>query len=315
MVGGRQVSRSFALAGWRCGIVLLAALAPHAHVQPAIGAESAQACAGLVPGPRHTVAHVIDGETLALDDGRELRLIGALAPRALDAGAEPGLWPMEVAARAELEALALGKTVEIAFGGERTDRYGRLQGHAFIDQGAERRWLQGHLLRQGLARAYALAGNRACAEALLAAEHAARTTARGLWGEAAYHVRTASKPQALERYRATFQVVEGRIARVGQRRGTIYLNFARGPRHGREHDGPDRERRRGFSASIRSADLALIAPHGRKPAGLEGRSVRVRGWIEDRNGPMIDLSAGGQLEIIEDEARTAAEPGLAPAPR
>src|SRR5581483_9604137 len=40
------------------------------------------ACAGLEEGPTRSVARIIDGETVALDDGSELRLIGALAPRA-----------------------------------------------------------------------------------------------------------------------------------------------------------------------------------------------------------------------------------------
>ena len=60
--------------------------------------EARPACAGLEPGPTRTVTRILDGETVALDDGTELRLIGALAPRAIDAGAEPGTWPAEIAA-------------------------------------------------------------------------------------------------------------------------------------------------------------------------------------------------------------------------
>ena len=53
-------------------------------------------------GTTHSVAKVIDGETLALDDGREVRLIGALAPKAIEVGAEAGAWPPEIAAHAAL---------------------------------------------------------------------------------------------------------------------------------------------------------------------------------------------------------------------
>ena len=265
-----------------------------------------EACAGLESGPQRTVARVIDGETVALDDGSELRLIGALAPRALDAGAEPGQWPMEVAAKAELEALALGRSIDIGFGGERADRYGRLQGHAYIVQGGERRWLQGHMLEQGLARAYTLAGNRACAEALLASERLAREAKRGLWAEAAYQVRSAERLSELARYRTTFQLIEGRIARVGQARGTVYLNFDAGQRRGLQQGLP-----RGLSVSVRRGDLDLPGDQARDAKGLAGRTVRVRGWIEDRNGLTIDLSAGGQLEILETATigagRTGAE--------
>src|SRR5438477_1821388 len=148
----------------------------------AFGASSWQAsalddtrpsCSGLEPGPARTVTRIIDGETAALDDGGELRLVGALAPRAFDARTELGTWPAEIAAREELRALLLGKSVELAFGGERRDRYGRLQAHAYVHEGDARRWVQGHLLEQGLARAYIAAGNRACADALLVAERRA----------------------------------------------------------------------------------------------------------------------------------------------
>ena len=39
--------------------------------------EPRPSCTGLEPGPARTVTRVIDGETAALDDGTELRLIGA----------------------------------------------------------------------------------------------------------------------------------------------------------------------------------------------------------------------------------------------
>lgn len=246
-------------------------------------------CAGLIPAPSRTVARVIDGETVALDDGSELRLIGALAPRAIDSGAQPGTWPLEVEAAAELAALVLGKSVELAFGGERSDRHGRLQAHAFVAGGGARRWVQGHLLEQGLARAYAQAGNRACARELLEAESVARVARRGLWADAAYRIRSAELPDELVDYRNTFQIVEGRIVRVAQTRGTVYLNF-----------GPSRL---AFAVSLRRGDRALLGADSGDVRALEGAHVRVRGWIEVRgHGPMIDLSTAGLLEPVAGRA-------------
>ncbi len=264
-------------------------------------------CAGLQPGVTHTVTRIIDGETLALDDGRELRLIGALAPRAIDVGAAPGTWPLEIAAAAELRALVLGKSIELAFGGERIDRHARLQAHAFWMEGQRRRWVQGHLLEQGLARAYVQAGNRACAGELLEAEETARRERRGLWAEAAYEVRPADPPQALLRQRGTYQVVLGRIARVGQSRWLIYLNFGFG--------------RQALSATLRRVDgEALLGAPPSDPKQLEGKLLRVRGWIERRHaggvsragGPVIDLSAAGMVEVVDEPAATS---GGAPRPR
>ena len=39
-------------------------------------------------GELHSVVRVLDGETLVIDGGGEVRLIGALAPRAWDAASE-----------------------------------------------------------------------------------------------------------------------------------------------------------------------------------------------------------------------------------
>ena len=257
---------------------------------PALGAMP---CVGLESGPTHSVTRVLDGETVVLDDTRELRLIGALAPRALDADAEPGAWPTEAAATEALRALVLGKSIEPRSVGERIDRYGRLQAHAFLVEGDARRWVQGALLQQGHARAYAVAGDRSCAEDLLAAERPAREARLGLWAEAAYQVRSADNPAELMRFRTTFQVVEGMIVRVGLTSGSIYLNF-------------DRDWRRGFSVSLRRDDSALLGPYAGNPKSLEGRSVRVRGWIDQRGGaPVIDMSAGGLIEVSE----TPAAPG------
>jgi endonuclease YncB( thermonuclease family) len=245
-------------------------------------------CADLVPGPTRSVARIIDGETLALDDGSEVRLIGALAPRASDAGATVGTWPAEIAAVAELEGLVLAKTVELAFGGERADRYGRALAHVSWHDGEHHRWLQGHMLQQGLARAYVQAGNRACAPELLGAERIARAAHRGLWAEAAYAVRPAASPLGLLHRLGSFQLIEGRLERVRQGRSTIYLDF---------------EGVRGrFSASLRRADRALLGVSAGNPEAIEGRHVRVRGWIERRSGafagPIIDLSAGGLVEVL-----------------
>jgi endonuclease YncB( thermonuclease family) len=254
-------------------------------------AEPAAGCADLVPGPTHTVTRIVDAETVALDDGSELRLIGALAPRAIDVGADPGTWPPEIAARAELGAILLGRSIELAFGGERTDRYGRLQAHAFWMEGERRRWVQGHLLEQGLARAYLQAGSRACSGVLLEAERAARQANRGLWADAAYRVRSADATLELARYRSTFQVVEGEIERVAQVRGAVYLNFGRG--------------RGAFAVSLRRGDRGLLGAFAENPATLEGRRVRVRGWIEQRQGPTINLSAGGLIEVLDESVPQA----------
>jgi len=250
-------------------------------------AEDGATCAALEAGPVRTVTRVIDGETLALDDGSELRFAGTLGPRAIDIDAVPGTWRLETAAIEALQALVLGRSIEIRFsGGERRDRYGRIKGHALLKADDGTGWVQGRLLTAGLARAYSLGADRGCAGELLAAERSAREARVGVWAEAAYAIRAAEPSAALLRDLATFQLVEGRVARVATTRGSVYLNFGTG-------------RRRGFSASLKLGDRDRLGAFAANPKGLEGSLVRVRGWIAQRSGePFIDLSAAGDLEVI-----------------
>jgi micrococcal nuclease len=247
------------------------------------GAHSAGADCTLEPGPTRAVARVLDGETLALDDGVEVRLIGALSPRPVEAAADVGYWPPEREAIAELMRLVLGHSVELAFGGRRKDRYGRLLAHVFVRSDSERVWVQGHMLRSGHARAYSLPGNAACIDELIAHERFAREARKGLWDHAAYQIRSADSTRELLRWRSSFQIVEGRVARVANVRGRVFLNF-----------GDDW--REDFTAIVRrrlqSPDLDLDT--------LAGRRVRVRGWIERRAGPAIDIHHPNHIEIVED---------------
>lgn len=278
----------------RCIYLFLWAMAAAAAAcGPARG--ETQACDGLQAGPALTVAQVLDGETLLLHDGTQLRLIGALAPHGSDAGARPQAWPFEVAARAELEALVLGRTIEIGYGGAQRDRYGRHLGHAFLPPGAAdgaRLWVQGRMLSLGLARAATTPQNGACAGALLAAERAARTHRLGLWAEAAYAVRRADAPEALVPLRGSFQVVEGRVTRARRVRAGLRLEFA-----------PE-GRRFGLTVQVpapRSGSNRAEA--GRLPTldQMQAAVVRVRGWVEERGtGPVIDLGFGGNLEILDE---------------
>lgn len=241
------------------------------------------ACA-LEPGLRASVVRVIDSQTVTLDDGREVRLIGALGPTPdmpstpADMSAD---WPPERQAHAALEALVAGRAVELRFQGRRSDRYGRALAQLFV--GGD--WVQKSLVGAGHARAYGLPGNVACLTELLSAERDARDARRGLWAFEGYAVRDAGDPKGLLRLAGRFALVEGRVVRVGRTAKTLYLNF-----------GDDW--RSDFTASIASAVLRESATAADALDALAGRRVRVRGWIERRNGPMIVLNTPDEIEVL-----------------
>lgn len=242
----------------------------------------------LSPSPASsTVVRIIDGETLALDDGSSVRLIGALAPRRFESPDDPAVWPPEQEARTALEQLVLGKPVELAVAGRQTDRYGRLLAHAFVQHDGGRVWVQEHMVRNGHARAYALRDSTSCIESLLAAEGDARGAGLGLWAHPAYRIRSAEQIRELLRDRSSYQIIEGRIVEAADVRGQMYLNFGK-------------DWRTDFTASARPRERKAIEGGGLDLKSLQGRRVRIRGWIDRRSGPAIELHHISQIEVLPD---------------
>ncbi len=284
-----QPSLSFSVAGLGIFALLL--------VTPAAAQEQREPPCELDAGPTRAVVRVIDAETVLLDDNREVRLIGALAPRSPDMSPAAPAWPPEQRAEAALRDLVQGSSVELAYGEERVDRYGRLLAHLFLNRGGERVWVQGALLSGGNARAYGLPGSFACMRELLAHERVARDAQAGLWGNAAYATRRTLRPRALLRFRNTYQIVEGRLVHVVSTKSRTYLNFGE-------------DWRTDFTAGIAAKLMRAHPAWAKTLAGLEGRNVEVRGWIEYRNGPFIELEDPSQITTVEDRAHPpSAAPG------
>lgn len=252
-----------------------------ASVVPGAAAQAPTLPDTLVPRHQARVVEVVDGDTLLLDDGGEVRLVGIQAPK-LPLG-RPGFqaWPLAEESRQALVDAALDREVGLAFGGREEDRYGRLLAHLVRDDGV---WLQGLLLAQGMARVYSFPDNRTAVAEMLAIEREARAAGVGLWADPFYAIRS---PEAAGDYLDTFQLVEGRIVDAATVRGRVYLNF-----------GADW--RDDFTVSISAGDVEPFLALGIDFESLIGQRIRVRGWLYRRNGPMIDATHPEQVEILPD---------------
>ena len=200
-------------------------------------------------------------------------------------------WPLADEARAALIEIALERRVTLSYGGRRTDRYGRALAHLHVEAGqtgdrqtSNRLWLQGALLRRGLARVYSFRDNRALIAEMLALESEARAAGRGIWDHPFYTVRAAEPPRlAIDR----FTLVEGLVVAVAIVRKRAYLNF-----------GADWKS--DFTVSIAPRDRLLFEREGIDLEALEGRVLRVRGWVESWNGPMIKVTHPEQIEVLSE---------------
>jgi endonuclease YncB( thermonuclease family) len=288
-------------AGIIAGLSLLGALAGSAAAAPArtvaVAVVPGAACRFDVIGSGRVVA-VLDGRSLALDDGREVRLAGIDIPSAPSLGDKslgdksPGdsgpRAAAALAAKAGLESLVLGQTVELRQHQQESDRYGRIL--AFVSllslpEGAEpsvAHWLIG----RGFARVGASLGDPACTTELLSRERVARTQRLGLWGEPDYAIMSAENGAELLGQEGHFVVVEGKVASVRESGGVIYMNFGR-------------RWSQALTVTILKRHERSFAAAGLQPDRLANLRLRVRGYIEERSGPRIEATRPEQIEIAE----------------
>ena len=235
---------------------------------------------GLVVSAQTKAVKAIDSDTLALDDGRQLRLVAIFTVKAPSGPQDTPRAALAASARALLDRLGSGRALDLAFDSARGDRYGRTLAHAINDQGA---WLQGEMLRAGLAQVATTADARAGAAAMLALEAEARQARRGMWAHGGWRVRGSDTLTA--RDADSFQIVEGAVRDIATVKGRTYLNFGE-------------DWRSDFTVAIAPAVAKLCRSAGLDPASLAGKSLRVRGWIRLQNGPLIELTHPEQIEVL-----------------
>lgn len=235
--------------------------------------------ADLPDGGTAQVVRVVDGDTVVLADGRQVRLVGIQAPKLPLGRPNFKAWPLGEEAKTALEKMILGKTAQLRLAPAPQDRHGRVLAHLVDIQ--DQVWAQGELLAQGLARVYTFPDNRVLAEEQLILERQARGENRGIWALPYYAVRT---PEHVRHEVGTFQIVEGRVMDVAQVKKRIYINF-----------GPDW--RSDFTIKLDVRNKGLFETAGIDLLALKGKRVRVRGWIKSQNGPMIELDHPERLEL------------------
>ncbi|TKT73937.1 thermonuclease family protein [Afipia massiliensis] len=249
------------IAGFAIGIALIICTC----VQPALAA-----CAFALQGDGR-VSRVLDAKTFRLEDGREVRLAGIeLAADSTDRG------------KAMLVARIEGRDVSLYGSDDTPDRYGRQP--AFIALKGSATPIQLAMLTGGEALASPTVSDPACSRALLAAEAAARAARRGIWTGSAALKNAESTDDILARL-GRFTAVEGTVSSARLAGATFYVNFGR-------------RWTRDFAVTISRRMIASVEAAGIDLKSLKGKRIRVRGWIEKRGGPRIEITHAGQLELI-----------------
>lgn len=230
------------------------------------GPANAGGCSFEPQGEGHVV-EIINGKTMRLSDGREIRLVGIEAT---------------ASGRAALAAIVADKDVTLRGTDDTPDRYGRQS--AFVFLGSADTSVQALLLAEGAGLVLPEIADMACSSALLAAEAEARGAKRGIWNSPTV-IKNAESPDDILAGIGRLTVVEGRVLSVRQAGTTTYLNFGR-------------NFTRDFAVTISRRMMPAVESAGVALKSLENRRIRVRGWVEARPGPRIEVHQAGQIEVL-----------------
>ncbi|MFA6130165.1 MAG: thermonuclease family protein [Candidatus Omnitrophota bacterium] len=137
------------------------------------------------------VTRVVDGDTLKLENGKYLRLIGIDTPEMHESAklhrdaqrSKQSVWEIKKLGRQSYEftrKLAQGKRVRLEFDKERYDKYKRILAYVYLADG---RFLNALIVEEGYASLMTYPPNVKYADLFSSLYQQARKNKRGLWGQ------------------------------------------------------------------------------------------------------------------------------------
>ena len=180
----------------------------------------------------------------------------------------------------------VGTNISLSASAKQADRYGVVHVQAF--QNTHKAWLQGKLLQTGSALLNGSSENLSqdCLTIMRRAEHAAISSKAGLWAQedALFNANQVAELATRTGY---FTVVEGNVVSIGDRKRRLYLNFG-------QNWSQD------FTLSVVKKGKGAFKGSLNLLKGLKGKTIRVRGILEQRQGPLIRLFDEAQIEVIDE---------------
>ena len=186
----------------------------------------------------------------------------------------------KAALKDSIEEMVGGRMVRIGHQHDQPafDRYGCLHAIVETEEGVS---LQEALLRRGLAMARPSLSSTMPVDidGWLAIEDKARRAGLGLWRDQRFRPK---KAKAAAEHIGKTSLVEGRVVRTSSNDRYTYLNFGQ-------------DWRTDFTVRIRNK---LLKQDGIEPGRFDGKQLRVRGFIQESRGPLIDISHLKQIEVM-----------------
>lgn len=216
-----------------------------------------------------TVLRVVDGDTLVLADKRKVRLIGVNAPELAHYPKKEE--PLALNAKQLVQSLlSLDKKINLKYGRQQKDRYGRTLAHIFLNDG---RNLNAILLEKGLASAIVVPPNLQFNECYFRLEQGAKEKSKRssptIWTRDYFKFIDARK---IDKSMTGFRFIKGKVMRIGRSRNSIWLQLA--------SKFTIRIKRKDFKyfTRVKFEDLKL--------AQIKNKMIYIRGWVYEWKSAM-----------------------------
>lgn len=235
------------------------------------------------------VQHVLDGDTVVLTTGEKIRFLDINTPEIFHDG-RPAQ-PLALAAARQAQQWLLNQPISFSTQGRGRDKFGRTLAHVYVQTPQGLLWVNGQLVRQGLAHVYTFADNARFAKPLLQLEDQARAEKRGLWALPQWQIQRASRCCGAE-YINRFTLVQGTPTSVvmgGYQSGAgTYVNF------GTNYQTD-------FTLFIPQKSLKYFKQAGYTSLScLQELQVRVRGYLTPLQGTQMRITHPAQIELLDN---------------
>jgi hypothetical protein len=183
---------------------------------------------------------------------------------------------------AKLKSSVADRNVKIDYADNISNRHMAL--NAIITEVKSNKSLQEILIENGLAFVY-FVDAPADTKPLFRAEETARNKKAGIWRDGSYTVSNSGDITiAYKESLNHFVIIEGVVDNIYLTKKNTYLNFGK-------------DWKTDFSAQFDNKILTTLPEF--TPDKLKGRRVRVRGWLEEYNGPFMKIFNLANVEIID----------------
>jgi endonuclease YncB( thermonuclease family) len=220
------------------------------------------------------VSRVVDGDTVHLEDGRKIRIIGINTPEIGYLGKQTEKFARK-AQQVVSQFLAKNKKIGLIFDQQRYDHYHRLLAYIILSDG---RSLGQELVKQGLAISIAIPPNTQHIHCLRHVEKYAKNRLLGVWHQAKMQRIDA---RAISKKVKGYRLIQGTVRAYHESQKSIYLQLTRQ-----------------LAIRISKNDRDYFTVDNLK--SLVGEKVALRGWISSyKNRQSIHLRSGIDLQIIQ----------------